>query len=144
MTEPHLDLTALRNAVASLEGAIGLVGDTTWFSQQPPVLQNTLIAGVIQNFEFVYELSVKMIRRQLELESDSPNEIDAAGFRDMLRIAAEKSLIADVEAWFRYRRMRNLSAHTYDQQKARQIYHDTLTFIGDASDLLARLEARNA
>jgi nucleotidyltransferase substrate binding protein (TIGR01987 family) len=62
----------------------------------------------------------------------------------MLRIAAEKALIADVEAWFGYRRMRNLSAHTYDQQKARQVYQDTLTFVADARALLACLEARNA
>ncbi len=60
-----------------------------------------------------------------------------------LRIAGEKSLIADVEAWFFYRRMRNLSAHTYDREKARQVYQDTLTFVSDARSLLAVLEARN-
>jgi nucleotidyltransferase substrate binding protein (TIGR01987 family) len=60
-----------------------------------------------------------------------------------LRIAAEKGLIADVEAWFFYRSMRNASAHTYDQQKARQIYRDTLKFVDDARSLLACLESRN-
>jgi nucleotidyltransferase substrate binding protein (TIGR01987 family) len=143
LTEPRLDLAALRNAVASLLSGLGVVSDTTWFDAQSPAVQNTLIAGVIQNFESVYEQSVKMIRRQLELESDSPDAIDAIGFRDMVRIAAEKGLVADVEAWFFYRRMRDVSAHTYDQHKARQVYRDTLTFVGDARDLLARLEARN-
>ncbi len=81
-------------------------------------LRNTLLAGVIQNFEFVYELSVKMLRRELERGSDTPGEIDAANFRDMLRIAAERGLIDNIEAWFGYRQMRNLSAHTYDQTKA--------------------------
>jgi nucleotidyltransferase substrate binding protein (TIGR01987 family) len=117
MNEPRLDLTALRKAIASLEGGLAVVSNRTWFEAQLPVVQNTLIAGVIQNFEFVYELSVKMIRRQIELEPDRPNEVDETSFRDVLRLAGEKGLIANVEAWFFYRRMRNVSAHTYDHEK---------------------------
>jgi nucleotidyltransferase substrate binding protein (TIGR01987 family) len=143
MSEPVLDLSALRGAIASLEGALEAVGDRTWFDGQSPNVQNTLMAGAIQNFEFVYELSIKMIRRQIELDSDSPDEVDQTNFRDMLRIAAEKGLITDVEAWFFYRKMRNVSAHTYDHAKAREVYRDTLTFINDARALLAKLEARN-
>jgi nucleotidyltransferase substrate binding protein (TIGR01987 family) len=144
MNEPHLDLSALRKAVTSLEAALDVVGDGTWFDRQSPAVRDTLVAGVVQNFEFVYELSIKMIRRQLEREAASPDEIDATNFRDMLRIAAEKGLIADVEAWFFYRRMRAISAHAYDREKARQVHQDTLIFIIDARSLLAVLEARNA
>lgn len=36
--------------------------------------------------------------------------------------------------------MRHISAHTYDHDKAQQVYQGTLVFIGDARDLLARLE----
>jgi nucleotidyltransferase substrate binding protein (TIGR01987 family) len=144
MNEPRLDLSAMRNAVASLEGSLGVLGDCLWFDAQSPVVQNTLIAGVIQNFEFVYELSVKMLRRQIELESDRPAEVDSTSFRDMLRLAGEKGLIADVEAWFFYRRMHNMSSHTYDQAKAAQVCNDTLRFVGDARALLSILDARNA
>ena len=84
-----------------------------------------------------------MIRRQIELGSDSPDEVDKANFRDMLRIAGEIGLISDVEAWFYYRKMRDLSAHAYDQEKARQVYQDTFTFIKDARALLAVLESHN-
>lgn len=143
MSEPSLDLTALRNAIASLEGGLELVGNSVWFDQQLPVVQDMLIAGVIQHFEFVYELSIKTIRRQIELESDSPDQIDRTNFRDMLRIAGEKGIVADVEAWFAYRKTRNISAHTYDREIAQQVYKDTQKFIGDARSLLAGLEARN-
>ena len=84
-----------------------------------------------------------MIRRRLELDSDTPVEIDETSFRDVLRIAAEKGMIADVQAWFGYRKMRNVTAHTYDHEKARQVYRDTLAFLADARALLARLEERN-
>jgi nucleotidyltransferase substrate binding protein (TIGR01987 family) len=143
MSEPGLDLSALRKAVASLERALEIVGNSPWFDVQSPDMQNILIAGVIQNFEFVYELSIKMIRRQIELGSDSPDEVDKADFRDMLRIAGETGLIYDVEAWFYHRKMRNLTAHTYDHEKARLVYQDTPTFIEDARALLAVLEANN-
>ena len=143
MSERGLDLSALRSALASLEGAIEVVSDTAWFDRQQANVQTTLIAGAVQNFEFVYEIGIKMIRRQIEIESASPAELDGAGFKDILRMAGEKGLVADVEAWFRYRRMRNLTSHTYDRDKAREVYHDTLAFIGDAKALLAGLEARN-
>ena len=113
MRQEKLQLQPLQNAISSLTDALATVADSTWFEQQQPRVQNTLIAGVIQNFEFVYEISTKMIKRQLELEAISPEEVDQSSFRDILRTAAEKGLIDDVEAWFRYRLMRNITSHTY-------------------------------
>lgn len=144
MSDIKLDLDALRHAVASLEDGLEVVSNADWFNQQSDKVQNTLIAGVIQNFEFVYEVSFKMLRRQIELESASPADVDESNFRDVLRVAGEKGLIADVEAWFRYRKMRNITAHTYDHEKAQKVYEGTLVFIDDARALLASLEARNA
>ena len=143
MTENSLNLAAIRNAVSSLEGGLALVANRVWFDQQPPVVQDMVMAGVIQHFEFVYELSIKMIRRQIELESDSPDEVDKTNFRDMLRIAGEKGIIEDVEVWFEYRKTRNITAHTYDREIAHQVYEDTQKFIGDVRALLARLEMNN-
>ena len=140
----NLDLSALRNAIVSLQESIGVVSDAHWFNEQSKAVQNTLTAGVIQNFEFVYELSIKMMRRQIEKDAASPTEADYSDFRDLLRTAAEKGLIADVEAWFDYRKMRNITAHTYDHEKANHVYKGTLTFIGDARALLETLDARNA
>ena len=144
MSDVRLDLSALRDAVGSLEDGLEVVSDSEWFNQQSEKVQNTLIAGVIQNFEFVYEISIKMVKRQIELESASPTEVDETNFRDVLRVAAEKGLIADVETWFKYRKMRNITAHTYDHEKAQKVYQDTLIFIDDARALLQKLESRNA
>ncbi|MEI6987098.1 MAG: nucleotidyltransferase substrate binding protein [Rhodospirillaceae bacterium] len=143
MIEPALDMSALVKAVTSLEDSLDVVSNDAWFNQQSAKVRNTLLAGVIQNFEFVYEISIKMVKRQIELESSSPTEVDETSFRDVLRIAAEKGMIADVDAWFRYRKMRNITAHTYDHEKAQQVYKDTLVFISDARSLLDRLKARN-
>lgn len=139
-----LDLSALRAAIASLGEGIAVVSDESWFYAQSGAVQNTLVAGVIQNFEFVYEISIKMLRRRLELDAASPSEVDQDNFRDLLRTASEKGLIADVDAWFNYRKMRNTTAHTYDHEKAQAVYQGTMAFITDAKVLLQKLEARNA
>ena len=138
-----LDLSALRGAVASLESGLGVAADTSWFDAQSQAVRDTLIAGVVQNFEFVYELSVKMLRRQLERRSDSPDEVDRSSFRDMLRTAGEKGLIEDVEAWFRHHTMRNITAQTYDHEKARMVYQAAPALLNDARALLVTLEAVN-
>ena len=139
-----LDLSALRDAITSLCNASNIVNDSVWFGQQSEIVQDTLIAGVIKNFEFTYEVSVKMIRRQIEFESASPTEADQSNFREIIRVSAEKGIIADVSAWFHYREMRNITSHTYDHAKAKQVYREILTFTNDVQSLLTRLEARNA
>ena len=142
MNAPSLDLSPLRQALSSLEDGLDVVRNADWFHQQDEKVRNTLIAGVIQNFEFVYEISTKMLRRRLEMDALNPTEVDFANFRDVLRIAAEKGLIRDVQAWFEYRQMRNITAHTYDHQKAQQVYAGTQAFLQDARALLAQLEDR--
>ena len=65
MTE-ILDTTALEKAVASLEETLKSLENYEWFNIQQPIIQDTLIAGAIQKFEFVYELDIKMLKRQLK------------------------------------------------------------------------------
>jgi len=139
----QLDFSALRQAITSLGDAIDVVADEQWFNQQKNTVQNTLIAGVIQNFEFVYELSIKMLKRQLELESASPEEVDFTSFRGILRIALEKGLVQNIDAWFEYRQMRNITSHTYDHEKAQQVYEMTSGFLSDSKQLLDKLEQRS-
>jgi hypothetical protein len=78
--EQKLDLTALRGATVSLEGALGAlaaVGDADALvaGLAVPALRETLMAGVVKNFEFVYELSTKMMRRFVQMEAEVPDEV---------------------------------------------------------------------
>ena len=140
---PRLDLSALQDPIASLSDGLEVVSDPGWFNNQSDKVQNTLISGVMKNFESVYAISVKMIRRTIEMEAATPTEVDESSFREVLRLAGEKGLMADVEAWFGYRKIRNVTAHTYDHEKAHKVSVGTLSFIGDASALLQALERRN-
>lgn len=81
-----LDLTPLRRALTSLEDSLRVTEDVAWLQAQSDAVRNTLFAGVIQNFEFVYELATKMLKRQIEAEAATPGETDQLGFRDLLRV----------------------------------------------------------
>ena len=138
-----LDLSSLKDALTSLEESMHVV-NAKWFAEQSAQVKNTLMAGVIQHFEIVYELCIKMMKRRMELGAATPSEIDFSEFRDLLRTAAEKGLVSDVEAWFEFRKMRNITSHTYSNQKAMEIYGSIQPFVTAAKELFENLKTRKA
>ncbi len=130
-----LDLTSLEKVLNSLERAIER-------SKKAPQ-DEEVRDSVIQRFEYSYELSWKMLKRQLEIDSATPSSIDAMSFKEMIREAAERGLLKSPEAWFEYRRQRNVTSHAYDENKAIRVYETTLTFIQDAKMLLQNLKQKN-
>ncbi|BAP55381.1 nucleotidyltransferase substrate binding protein, HI0074 family [Thioploca ingrica] len=130
-----LELTSLEKALSSLEQAIVR-------SQREP-MDEEVRDSVIQRFEYSYELSWKMLKRQLEIDSPTPVSIDAMGFKEMIRESAERGLINNPESWFEYRRQRNMTSHAYNEAKAKQVYKTALVFIQDAKTLLQNLKQRN-
>lgn len=51
--------------------------------------------------------------------------------------------INNPEAWFEYRRQRNITSHAYDETKAHHVYQTALVFFQDAFDLLQNLKQKN-
>ncbi|MBC7961849.1 MAG: nucleotidyltransferase substrate binding protein [Steroidobacteraceae bacterium] len=98
----------------------------------------------IQRFEYTYELAFKMLKRQLEQELPSREELDQLPFKEIIRVAAERGLIAVPERWFDYRNKRNITSHTYDEEKARMVFSVLADFAADAADLLDCLNNRHA
>jgi hypothetical protein len=76
--------------------------------------------------------------------ADSPAELDALGYRDMIRVGVERGLIAAEAEWFRYRELGNITAHVYDPAKADQDFAKLPLFLRDAQALLGKLVAANA
>jgi nucleotidyltransferase substrate binding protein (TIGR01987 family) len=98
----------------------------------------------IQRFEYTYELAFKMLKRQLEQELPSREELDQLPFKEVIRVGAERGLIVVPERWFDYRDKRNVTSHTYDEEKARAVFSVLAEFAADAAELLARLKSRHA
>ncbi|MBI5244978.1 MAG: nucleotidyltransferase substrate binding protein [Elusimicrobia bacterium] len=130
-----LDLSSLEKALESLGRAISR-------SIESP-RDEELRDAVIQRFEYSYELCWKMLKRRLEAEHPSPAEVDSLSFHDLLREAAERGLIDDVESWMDFRESRNITSHTYDRKKAEAVHKSALEFAPKARSLLCRLHERN-
>jgi len=137
-----LELDSLRKAVAALKGVLAKSDDAGFMQGLDEVAQNAIKSGVIQHFEFTYELCWKFIKRWLEVNI-SPVAADGVTRRELFRLAAENRLITDVEQWMRHHEARNQTSHTYEPAIAEAIYVAAHDFARDAERLLEALEARN-
>lgn len=127
-----IDFSPLEKAVNSLKRALARAvaapGD------------EELRDACIQRFEYTFELSWKMLKRQMEQELPNPTEVDGYSYRQLFRIGAERGLVENVEVWFDYRERRNITSHTYDEAKAAKVFEALPAFAGHAEELLDRLK----
>lgn len=69
--------------------------------------------GLIQRFEFTYELSHKMLKRYLVAISPNPEIYDSISFQDFIRTGNEyEALLGEWLDWKQYREMRSRTKHT--------------------------------
>ena len=131
-----LDLSSLQNAILRLNEGIQRYDQDTSDTQ--------IRDGLIQRFEFTYELSHKMLKRFLESISPSPAEIDALAFQDLIRTGNEQGLLlSDWTVWRKYREMRSKTSHTYDESVALQVVAEIPAFLNEAQYLVQQLQTRN-
>ena len=136
-----LDLSSLRKAFNSLERAVHVAAKEIHGNVDNDY-EEVIRAGVIQNFEFTYELCWKFMKRWLEVNGEGPS-VDGATRKELFRLAAERQLIDTVEVWFQYAGARNQTSHIYDNQKAADVFEAAKAFVKDAQSLLQRLESKN-
>ena len=78
--------------------------------------------GLIQSFEYNYELSWNTIKDFYEYQA----ETDIQGSRDAIRLAFKRGLIEDGETWMKMIDSRNLTIHTYNEGTASEIVKEIL------------------
>src|SRR5580693_9906249 len=106
MSDPGapLDIGPFVNAVARLQEGLDR------HRREPNDEQ--LRDGLIQRFEYTYELSHRMLRRYLRLIAPSPDIYGQVPFQDLIRTGNEQGLLrGDWPAWRRYRDMRARTSH---------------------------------
>lgn len=137
-----LELDSLIKSINSLDGVLIRAHDSKLMASLDEVTRYCVKAGVIQNFEFTYEVCWKFMKRWLE-ENVGASYVDGVSRQELFRIAAENRLITDVERWLDYHKARNLTSHTYNAETAESVFESATEFIHDAKRFLKELEARN-
>lgn len=131
-----LDVTPLRNAVARLREGLE--------RYHRDVADTQIRDGLIQRFEFTYDLSHRMLKRFLVATAPSPTEFDDMNFADLIRSGNERGLLrGNWPAWKTYRDMRAKTSHTDDETVAREVVGGIDAFLDEAEFLLARLQERS-
>ena len=132
-----LDITSLGNAVRRLREGFER------HKREPTDEQ--IRDGLIQRFEFTYELTHKMLKRYLKETAASPDEIDRMPFADLVRSGNAQGLLRDDwPAWRRFREMRARTSHTYDAKVASQVASAIPGFLEEAEHFYAELQRRLA
>ena len=130
-----IDVTPLAKASAQLNNAI---------EEQAREPERLLLrAGLIQTFEYTFELSHKMIRRYLAATEPSPEVVAELTFEGLIRRADELSLIlSPVATWKDFRQARTETSHTYNESTAVGVVARIPSFAQEVSHLLAQLQKR--
>ncbi|MGL5950499.1 MAG: HI0074 family nucleotidyltransferase substrate-binding subunit, partial [Cetobacterium sp.] len=82
-----------------------------------PHIDDLYLDGTIQRFEFVYELSWKLMKNFLEF-----NGIEVSSPRESFRESFKADLISDASEWIKMMENRNRTSHTYNEDTAWDIY----------------------
>ena len=86
--------------------------------------------ATIQRFEFCVELAWKTAKKVMGSNPTAPKQV--------IREMAQNNFITDVEFWLEAIDKRNLSAHTYNEILAEEVYAYILKFLPVANQLLER------
>ena len=93
--------------------------------------------GLIQSFEYTYELAWTTLKDFFEDQGESA----IFGSRDAFRLAFKRGLIEEGEVWMDMIKSRALTSHTYNEQTAKAIAQSIRgTFFPEFVKLRARLE----
>jgi len=93
-------------------------------------------AGIIQYFEFCFELSWKTLKKILSFKGELVSNL---GPRDVFRVSAKYNLIRDPELWFEFLEHRNLSSHTYKEATAKYVFSQLGSFKIELDDLVNKI-----
>jgi nucleotidyltransferase substrate binding protein (TIGR01987 family) len=131
----ELKITPLQRAVSRLEEALAA------YRHEPA---NALIRdGLVQRFEFTYEISQRLIRRYLAENVAPPEVVSEMTFADIIRMANQNQLLlGDWPRWKGWRDMRARTSHSYDEQVALDVVAGIPGFLEEARFLRDRLSER--
>jgi nucleotidyltransferase substrate binding protein (TIGR01987 family) len=129
-----LDLSSLENATKSLYEVL------QEFERDK---RSFIKDSVVKRFEYTYELCPKIFKRYFEIAAPSIGNVDHMLFQNLVRTANETGLFkGNWEKWKTYRDARNITSHTYDENKADRIVAIAPEFYDEALYFLNELKKR--
>ena len=90
--------------------------------------------GVIQRFEFTFELAWKTLKEFCDQKGNSANNP-----RDIFRLSADYGFIDDPLPWFNFLDNRNIASHLYDEDEMKKVFSDLSSFVAETEKIIVKL-----
>lgn len=109
-----MDIKRLREKLELYLNALERLKESLDMEPASPVIKD----GVIQRFEFTYELGWKLMKAYLEYQGITEGRTPREVYKESFRAA----IILNGDAWLDMMTDRNLTSYTYDEKMADEIY----------------------
>lgn len=139
--ENTLDITPLTQAVKAYKNIVTYVNGVE--SKHDDELEfyqlEAVKSALIQHFEFSYELCWKFMKRYLAREGE---DAELFSRKDIFRASISMHLITDFDLWVKFHNARNSTLHTYNEEKAEEVFEVAKMFFREFTEFVKALEAR--
>ena len=116
-----IDISYLGKAIDSLEEVLRL--------EKTAIIRDS----TIQRFEYVFEFTVRFIKRYIEQNYSNLGDYDPSSFRDIIRTALQIKIITkSFDDWIKFRDARNKTSHGYSEKAAEEVYKVAQDFLPEA------------
>lgn len=133
MIDGTLDISIFERAVSKL----GEILERYGLNKNDEAIRD----AVIQRFEFTYSLALTTLKKYFTELAFITEDVSQMSFNDMIRTANQQNLlVSDLEKWSDYRKMRNMTSHTYDENIAKKVVEIIPDFYNEMLFLLNRLK----
>ncbi len=133
MVDGTLDISIFERAVSKL----GEILERYGLNKNDEAIRD----AVIQRFEFTYSLALTTLKKYFAELAFITEDVSQMSFNDMIRTANQQNLlVSDLEKWSDYRKMRNMTSHTYDENIAKKVVEIIPDFYNEMLFLLNRLK----
>ncbi len=133
MIDGTLDISIFERAVSKL----GEILERYGLNKNDEAIRD----AVIQRFEFTYSLALTTLKKYFAELAFITEDVSQMSFNDMIRTANQQNLlVSDLEKWSDYRKMRNMTSHTYDENIAKKVVEIIPDFYNEMLFLLNRLK----
>jgi nucleotidyltransferase substrate binding protein (TIGR01987 family) len=111
-------LKKLSEAVEYVKKDFGEKENEIEFEDTEEVLAEIIKEGLIQRFEYTYEMAWNVMKDYALYQGNS----EIGGSRDAIRYAFSSNLITDGDMWMDMIKSRIKTSHTYNEETAQEIY----------------------
>lgn len=109
---------------------------------RPSLEQEAVQDSLIKRFEYTLEVAWKICKKHLEEEGFA--EAATGSPKSIIRLAAQRNLISNPEAWFNYLQFRQDTSHDYSSDKAETVLDIAEGFYQDVVELYRGLTDESA